>query len=149
MELKYEFYIDAPAEKVWDVLVTPEGARAIFFGCELRSSFKVGDPYTYTGPGKDGEETVHLYGKILAYEPNKLLSCTEHPGPSYRDNHAELESRMTYTLETVGKCTKLTLVNDQWTPDHPSFEDTKGHWWMTLSNIKTYAETGKTLDFGW
>jgi uncharacterized protein YndB with AHSA1/START domain len=149
MDLKYEFYIDAPPEKVWDVLVKPEGTRAIMFGSELRSTFKVGDPFEYVGPGNDGEETVHVYGKILAYEPNKMMSCTEHPGPSYRPNHAELESRMTFTLDTVGKCTKLTLINDEWTPDHPSFENTKSQWWMILSNIKTYAESGKTLDFGW
>jgi len=53
------------------------------------------------------------------------------------------------TLETVDKCTKLTLINDRWTKNHPAFESTQGHWWMILSNIKTLAETGKTLDFGW
>jgi hypothetical protein len=52
-------------------------------------------------------------------------------------------------LETVGNCTKLTLVNDQWPEEHPSYENTKESWPMILSSIKTYAETGKTLDFGW
>ncbi|CAN7752785.1 SRPBCC domain-containing protein [Paenibacillus sp. LjRoot153] len=149
MELKYEFYIGASTKQVWDILITPEGTRQILFGCVLHSTFEIGSDYSYIGPGQDGDETVHVYGKILAYEPEKLLSCTEHAGPSYRENHADFESRMTITLETVGNCTKLTLVNDQWTPDHPSFESTKSSWWMILSNIKTLAETGKTLDFGW
>jgi uncharacterized protein YndB with AHSA1/START domain len=148
MELKYEFYIDADPQTVWDTFMTPEGTRKIFFGSELRSSFKVGEPYEYVGPGEAGEETVHVYGIILALEPLKVFSALEHPGPTYRENHAELQSRITLTLDTVGKCTKLTLVNDQWTPDHPSFESTRSSWWMILSNIKTLAETGKTLDFG-
>lgn len=150
MELKYEFYIGAGLDEVWSTLVSPEGTKKTFFGCVLNSTFKPGDPFEYVGPGNDGDETVHVYGTVLAYEPNKVLSYIEHPGPSYYpDNHGALESRVTFTLETVGQCTKLTLVNDGFTDNHPSYENAKSHWWMILSNIKTVAETGKTLDFGW
>jgi uncharacterized protein YndB with AHSA1/START domain len=149
MDLKYVLYIGAKPEDVWKIFVTPEGTKAIFFGCILKSTFEIGAPYEYIGPGNDGDETVHVYGNVLAFEPNQAMSYTEHPGPSYRDNHAELETRVTLTLETVGNCTKLTLINDQWPANHPSYESTKESWPMILSNIKTYAETGKTLDFGW
>lgn len=151
MELKFVLYVGVTPDKLWDVFVTPEGTRATFFGCVIRSTFEVGSPYEYVGPGTDGEETVHVYGKIVAFEPHKALSVLEHPGPSYRENHAELESRITITLEPVGDTgtTKLTLVNDQWTDNHPSFESTSESWPMILSNVKTYAETGRTLDFGW
>jgi len=149
MELKYVFYIDAEPAKVWDALITPEGTRHTFFGCVIRSTFRVGEPYAYVGPGQDGDETVHVYGNILAFEPNKIFSYTEHPGPSYHANHAELEARITFTLEPAGKCTKLTVVHDRWTPGHPSVAKADESWWMMLSNIKTYVETGKTLDLGW
>ncbi|SEL48509.1 Uncharacterized conserved protein YndB, AHSA1/START domain [Paenibacillus sp. cl141a] len=147
--LQYEFYIGASLEKVWEVLTSPEGTRATFYGSELRSSFQVGEPFAYVGPGNDGEETVHVYGNVLAYEPQKVLSLSEHPGPSYYANHEELESRITFNLEPVGNCTKLTLVNDQYTPDHPSRAKAADSWWMVMSILKTYAETGKTLDLGW
>lgn len=149
MELKYEFYIGAEQDKVWDILVSDEGVRQTFFGCVIESTFEPGAPFKYVGPGKYGDNTVHVYGTILAHEPRSVLSYLEHPGPSYHANHEELESRVTFTLETVGKCTKLTLVNDRYSEDHPSYENAKSHWWMILSNIKTLAETGKTLDFGW
>ena len=149
MELKYDFYIAAGKEKVWDALVSPQGTQSSFFGSELQSSFKEGDPFAYIGPGVDGDETVHVYGTVLAYEPLTTLSLLEHPGPSYHERHAELESRITFTLETVGGCTKLSLVNDQFTPGHPSILKAADAWWMILSSIKTYAETGNTLDFGW
>lgn len=147
--LQYVFYIGAKPEDVWQVLVSPEGTKATMFGCVIRSTFEVGSPYEYVGPGNDGDETVHVYGKVLQYEPNRVFSTTEHAGPSYRENHAELETRVTITLEPVGACTKVTLVNDQWPDNHPSREGTEQSWPMILSNIKTYAETGKTLDLGW
>lgn len=149
MDLKYEIYIGATPEDVWQVFVSPEGTKAIFYGCILDSTFEIGAPYAYIGPGADGDETVHVYGNVLAFEQNRLMSYTEHPGPSYRENHAELETRVTLSLEIVGNCTKLTLVNDQWPDNHPSYENTKSSWPMILSNAKTYVETGKTLHFGW
>ncbi|WP_027093909.1 SRPBCC family protein [Cohnella thermotolerans] len=147
--LTYVLYVGASPEEVWNVFTTAEGVKAIFFGCELRTTFEVGAPYEYVGPGNDGEETVHVYGRVLAFEPYRLMSYTEHAGPSYREDHADWETRLTMTLEPVGNCTKLTLVNDEWPDGHPSYESTKNSWPMILSNVKTYAETGKTLDFGW
>lgn len=149
MDLVYHYYIGASPERVWEVLVSDEGVRAVFFGCTIRSGWQIGDDLAYIGPGNDGDETVHVYGKLLALEPARTLSYTEHPGPSYNSGHEQLETRVTFTLEPAGGCTKLTLVNDQWTEGHPSYPNTREHWPMILSNIKTYAETGKTLDFGW
>lgn len=147
--IQYEIYVGADAEKTWQAFLSPEGTRAIFFGSVLRSTFEVGADYAYVGPGNDGDETVHVYGKVLAFEPNRLMSLTEHPGPSYRDNHAELETRITMTFEPVGECTKLTLVNDEWPEGHPSYENSKQSWPIILSNFKSYIETGKALNLGW
>lgn len=149
MELSYTYYVGAKPEELWQVLVSPEGTRATFFGCILQSTFEIGSDIAYVGPGNDGDETVHVYGKVLEFEPNRVLSISEHPGPSYNPNHAELETRITFTLEAIGNSTKLTLVNDRWSEGHPSFSKTSETWPMMLSNIKTYAETGKTLDLGW
>ncbi|WP_053373103.1 SRPBCC family protein [Paenibacillus sp. FJAT-27812] len=149
MEFKYEFYIGASPEKVWNAFVSPEGTRQTFFGCVIDSTFEVGSSYRYVGPGADGDETVHIYGTILAYEPNKILSYLEHPGPSYRENHAELESTITFKLEEVGATTRLTVINHAFTENHPGLETVDSQWWMILNNLKTFIETGKNLDFGW
>lgn len=149
MDLTYDYYIAANPEDVWRVLVSDEGVQHTFFGTKIESTFQVGDKLAYIGPGLDGDQTIHVYGKVLAFEPNRILSFTEHPGPSYHENHENLETRVTFTLEAVGKCTKLTLVNDQWSSNHPIYENARKHWPMILSNIKTYAETGKSLDLGW
>ena len=148
-DLKYVAYIGESPEKVWQCLISEEGTRASFVNCVLRTTLEIGAPYAYVGPGNDGEETVHVYGHVLTCVPNHELSLTEHAGPSYRDNHAELETRITYRLEAVGKCTKLTIINDQWPDHHPSYAQSQESWPMILSSIKTFAETGRTLDYGW
>ncbi|MNZ40007.1 hypothetical protein D3C78_575110 [compost metagenome] len=148
-ELKYDLYIGAAPEKVWDLLVSPEGCRQLFFGCELQSSFEVGAPYAYVGPGADGDATIHVYGNILTFEPHQSMSYTEHPGPSYYENHEELETRVSLYLELAGNSTKVTLVNDNWPDNHPGYSKAADSWVYILSNLKTLAETGKTLDLGW
>lgn len=115
----------------------------------MKSSLEEGAAFEYAGPGNEGDATVHLYGTIQVYQPGEKLAYVEHPGPSYRENHAELTSRVTFELSEAGTTTKLTLVNDQWSDNHPSFENSAGAWPMILSSIKTWCETGKTLDFGW
>ncbi|WP_168121363.1 SRPBCC domain-containing protein [Paenibacillus sp. HB172176] len=147
-ELSYVIYVGTEPQKVWDALVSPEGVKAIFFGCALDTTFEIGAPYRYIGPGSEGDETVHVYGNILAFEQNKVMSYTEHPGPSYNENHANLETRVTLTLDQVGNSTKVTLINDEWPDDHPSYERTRESWPIIMSNVKTYAETGKTMDMG-
>ncbi len=148
-DLKYVIYVGASPEKTWQAFISPEGTRAVLHGCVLRSTFEVGARYEYVGPGKGGPETVHVYGEVLAFEPYRLMSYTEHAGPVYRDNHAELRTRITMTLEPMGDCTKLTLVNDEWPEGHPSYESSRINWPITLSNFKTFIETGKPLNFGW
>jgi uncharacterized protein YndB with AHSA1/START domain len=149
MELKYEIYIGASPEQVWQALVSPEGTRQIFFGSALESTFEIGAPFQYVGPGNEGDRTVHVYGTILAYEENKMMVVREHPGPSYYPNHAELESTISFALDVVGATTKLTLINNQFTDNHPSVNKASDSWWIIISSLKTYVETGKTLDFGW
>ncbi|WP_141432219.1 SRPBCC domain-containing protein [Bacillus sp. 03113] len=148
MDLKYEFYIAGTPEKVWDVLITPEGTKEIFYGSIIKSTFKEGDPIAYVGPGIEGDETVHVYGKVLAFETQKELTFTHYVGESYLKGRENYESRISYLLEPVGRCTKLTLIHDQWDINNPSYKNSDKAWWMILNNIKTYIETGKTLDFG-
>ncbi len=148
-DLIYEIYIADKPEQVWRAITEDDGVRAAFFGTALEASLHAGGEYAYVGPGNDGNKTVHVYGTILEIEPYRLLRMTEHAGPSYRSDHAELETRVTYALEPAGGTTKLTLVNDRWPDNHPSYDNARGSWPMTLSAIKTYVETGRTLDFGW
>lgn len=147
-ELKYEFYIDGTPEQVWAGLVTPESTKQIYYGSVIRSSYKEGDPLEYVGPGAEGAETVHVYGTVLEYTPNKAFRFTHKVGPSYLKGGPAFESRISWLLEPIGGCTKLTLIHDEWDSADPSHAASDSAWWQILSNTKTLVETGRTLDFG-
>ncbi|AIQ45345.1 polyketide cyclase [Paenibacillus sp. FSL R7-0273] len=147
-ELKYEFYIGAAPAAVWDCLVSPDKVAQIYYGSTIRSSFTEGERLEYAGPGADGDDTVHVYGTVLEYRPQEALRFTHHAGPSYVKEGEDYESVISWLLSPAGGCTKLTLIHGGWHPDDPSYGPSDSAWWHILSNTKTLAETGRTLDFG-
>ena len=147
-DLKYHFYIAGTPEEVWKALISPEGTKQIYYGSVILSTFQVGDLLEYVGPGVDGDKTLHVYGNVLEYEPNQVLRFTHYPGKSYlKDDDHAFESRISYFLEPIGSCTKLTLIHDQWKEGDSTYENSEKDWWMILSNTKTLVETGNVLDF--
>lgn len=145
-DLKYEVYIGATPEKVWDALISPEGIKKLYSGSTLKSTFETGSPLEYVGPGPDGKEVVHIYGKVLNFEPNKTFRHTCRIGEAWGAQHANFESRVAYELEPVGPCTKLTLIHDQWMERDPAYAGSLKNWPKHLSSLKTYVETGEVLD---
>ncbi|WP_028530977.1 SRPBCC domain-containing protein [Paenibacillus sp. HW567] len=146
-ELKYEFYVGGTPAQVWQSLIAPEQVKQIYYGCVIRSSFKRGELLEYVGPGAEGDGTVHVYGTLLEYIPEQVLSFIHKVGPSYLKGGEPYESRITWRLKPAGGCTKLTLTHDGWHPDDPFYAASDSAWWQILSNIKTLVETGRTLEF--
>ncbi|MFE5322368.1 SRPBCC domain-containing protein [Paenibacillus sp. NPDC056579] len=144
-DLYYEFYVAGTPEQVWEALVSPEGVKAVYAGCVIESTFEAGASIQYVGPGNLGDRTVHVYGTILACEPNKTLSFTHYVGESYYEGQERYESRITYRIEPAGVSTKLMLTHDQWHEEDPSYKNTVSAWWFLLSSTKTWIETGKPL----
>ena len=138
-----EIFINAPVQKVWKAFMAPNEFFMRFYQANIKSTFQIGDRIEYSGP-YEGKETVHIYGKILEYEEHKLLAYTDHPGPMFNTDHAKLESRVKVTFDTIGQSTKLTLINDQFSENNPMIEKTD-LWYLILSNLKSYVETGKLL----
>jgi uncharacterized protein YndB with AHSA1/START domain len=139
-------YIKADPQVVWDAITGDEGSRAVMWGSVFRGDLVPGGRYEYVGPGRAGDDTVHVYGDVLQAEPGVVLQLTEHPGPIYRDNHAELTSRMTWRLEAAGAgLTKLTFTNDEWSEGHPAQAETDETWPMVLSSLKSWVETGEAI----
>lgn len=147
MNLQYTFYIKASPERIWTIIAGKE-TKKIFFGAEIISTYTKGEPLKYIGLGRDGNNTLHIYGQVLEYSENKLFSHTSIVGKVYRGDLPEYESVITYTLEDMTFATKLTVDHTDWDKNDPSYENTKNNWWLMLSNIKTLAETGEALDIG-
>ncbi|MDF0514447.1 SRPBCC domain-containing protein [Agromyces sp. H3Y2-19a] len=147
-DFEMTLYVAAEPQQVWDAITGDDGSRAVMWGSVLRGELAPGERYEYVGPGQDGDETVHVYGEVLAAEPGALLQLSEHPGPTYRENHAELRSRMTWRMSSAGDAlTKLTFTNDEWSEGHPAEAETSDTWPLVLSSFKSWIETGRALPF--
>lgn len=141
-----EIFINAPREKVWKAFVTPNQFFMAFYGANIQSSFNIGERIEYAGL-YEGKETVHIYGDILEYKEGELLAYTDHPGPMYKENHAELISRVKVSFAEMGSATRLCLTNDQFSKDNPMAAEAK-QWYLILSNLKTLVETGQLMQLG-
>jgi len=141
MELRFTFYIDARPERVWAAICEGQPIAALM-PVEFRSTFKAGTHYAYVGKMPDGNEVEYVHGSILAIEPNQRLEITQTIGTE------TFESRVTYEFELeAGRYTKLTLINDRFAEADPNYRTNIDGWARFLSNLKSFIETGKVMNF--
>lgn len=144
MNLEYIFYINATPEKIWSIITGPQSSQ-IFYGAEIESSFEINSDVKYVGPGRDGDKTLHIYGKVLDYKPLEVFKMTSHVGQVYRGDNPSYTSVIEYKLIPFKNYTGLKVTHSNWDPKDPSYENTKENWWLMLSNIKSLAETNQPL----
>ncbi|SRR6266404_5752020 len=129
--------IRAPAEKVWEALITPSIIKQYLFGTEASSEWKVGSSITYKGEwqGKSYEDK----GVILEFEPEKKLVSTYWSSMGGLPDMPENYNKVTYELSPAGNATQLTI-----TQDNAKTEESKNHseqnWKMVLGKIKELLE---------
>jgi uncharacterized protein YndB with AHSA1/START domain len=137
--LNYVFYIAATPEKVWEGFVSPESNRVLFMGAELEADFKPGGSMAWVGPGPDGKPVVYVHGKVLQFEPPKLLQYTFAMGQN------DKMSRATVALVPETEATKVTVTHDEWAEGDSTYASCADGWPRILSRLKTLIETGKTF----
>ncbi|MCE9600218.1 MAG: SRPBCC domain-containing protein [Spirochaetia bacterium] len=148
VDIEYEIYIGAPVESVWNALSNPAMVKKLYYGSVLRSTFEPGSAMEYVGPGPQGPETVHIYGKIVQFRKNQEFTHTCKVGSAYGADRINFESRVSYKLEAVGKTTKLSILHNSWMAGDPAYTNTKIGWPMVMSALKSAVESGMDLDFG-
>lgn len=135
---KSEVIIKAPASKVWEALTDPALVKKYLFDTDLIvKEWKVGEPISYKGiwQGKAYEDK----GKIIKYEPEKLLVTTYWSGFSGKPDLPENYQTVSYELSPAEGGTKLTI-----TQDNVDSEEAKSHsednWKMVLDSMKKLIE---------
>ncbi len=100
--------LNVPIEEVWDALTRPELIRRWFFGVDTRTTWMEGTPITHRGEyqGKPYEDR----GKILKFEPPKLLSYSHWSSMSGLPDSQENYQHVTFSLVSKGRSTELTLT---------------------------------------
>jgi uncharacterized protein YndB with AHSA1/START domain len=139
-QFSYVTYINAPAEKVWQALTTPEFTERYWSGRRVESDWRVGSPIRFV----THDDRLSDSGEILEAEPPRRLSFTwrvEFAEEFRREGY----SRVTFELEPDRGVTKLTLNHDRFEPGSRVLEAISDGWPSLLANLKTLLETGEPM----
>lgn len=147
LKVTNEIIIDAPATKVWDVLVNPAQTKKYMFGCETISDWKVGSPLLWRGH-HEGKDVVFVAGNVIEIKAPTLLKYSVIDAFATYPHTPENHLKVTYELREEGKQTKLTVIQDGFegaAEGEKRYKDTynKGEGWNPiLVLIKKIAEEG-------
>jgi uncharacterized protein YndB with AHSA1/START domain len=129
--------IDAPEQKIWDILTQPEWTEKYMFGCRTICDWRAGSKLDWRGP--DG--VTYVTGFIEKIEPARLLEYTivDATKPYAGDRAQHLH--VTYSLEKK-RLTVTTSGFDRVRDGEARYEDTVkgGGWKPLLEKIKALAE---------
>ncbi len=137
----YQMYINAPQQKVWEAITTPQIVATYFRGAQVEGSYQPGTRIrTASADGSQewGNNTV-----LEADPPRKLV----HTWRSLYDPElaAEPESRVTWEIEALdGGYSRLTLIHDKLDASPRTAASVTG-WTYYLSSLKSVLETGSPL----
>ncbi|MEU0093531.1 SRPBCC family protein [Kribbella sp. NPDC006257] len=134
-------YIETTAEKLWAALTSGAFTKLYWFGRRIESDWTVGSPVRFFDSADD---SLTDSGKVLTYDEPKTLAYT-FKNEFLEDRKDDEPGRVTFTIEPAGpNVVKLQVVHDRIEEDQ--VEGWRNGWGPILANLKTYLETGHTLD---
>lgn len=137
--------INAPAAKVWDILVNPEQTKKYMFGCIPETDWQPGHQVLWKGVF-DGVEITAVKGDVVRITPGQHLSYTvidpNNPEiPDVPENYLVV----TYDLEEQAGSTTFTVTQGDYNKvanGEARYKDTtaEGGWQPIVEAIKALAE---------
>ncbi|MFD7158745.1 SRPBCC family protein [Kribbella sp. NPDC059898] len=131
-------YIETSPEKLWEALTSGAFTQQYWFGRRIESDWTVGSPVRFYDSADD---SLTDSGEVLVYDEPKTLAYTFKNEVSAGE---QVPGRVTFTIEPrSATVVKLEVVHDQIAED--TVEGWRNGWGPILANLKTYLETGRTL----
>ncbi len=137
----YVTFIRTTPARLWRALLDPADTRQYWSDTTQECEWKVGAAWRILLP--DGE--VANSGEVLEIEPERKLVLTWRK-EFIEELKAEGYSRMTYLLEPQGEAVKLTVIHEIDRPQSKLIDAVSGGWPLTLASLKSYLETGESLE---
>ncbi|SEN79419.1 Uncharacterized conserved protein YndB, AHSA1/START domain [Mucilaginibacter gossypiicola] len=110
----------APMAKVWQGLTDPAMVKEYFFGTNLESSWRVGEPIKFSGEWNGHKYEDH--GTILDIDPGTFVKYSYWSSMSGTEDKPENYANITYNLTENNGETELTI-----TQDNVKNEEAKAH----------------------
>jgi len=135
-----ELYIRTTPVALWAAITDPEQTARYWFHALNRSTWAPGA--RWTSESADGE--LYLDGEIIdVEEPSRLVHTfriAEGPGSD------EAVSNVAWDITPMGDACRLLLVHTGIGPQ--TLDYVTGGWELILSGLKTWLETGQSLEVG-
>ena len=130
--------IDAPIEKVWTALITPESIKQYMFGTTVASDWREGSPITWSGEwkGKPFEDK----GEILEIAPARRLRYTHYSPLTGEPDVPSSYHTVTIELAPAGEGTDVEL-DQSGNADAKSREHSEQNWSQMLAGLKRVVES--------
>lgn len=147
----YSIYIDAPAEKIWAAITTPEFSRMYGYTGDVSFDLTPGGRYQYSASEEMkqmGMPDIVVTGEVIEADPFRKLVQTWAPVWLAE----EPAGTLTYEIEEwPGQQSRLTLIHDVTGAPETARQvggggdpgQGGGGWAWVLSTMKTAIETGR------
>ena len=129
--------INAPADKVWQALVTPETIKQYMFGTTVVSDWRPGSPISWKGEWQG--KTYEDKGVIQRIEPGRVLEYTHFSPLSGLADAPDSYHTVTIELAEESGGTRVTLSQDNNATDEARQHSEK-NWRMMLDSLKGLLE---------
>ncbi len=137
---EFEILIEAPVERVWQSLTSPEYTREWWFANTVESTWEVGAPIRYLG--EDG--LPDIVGEVLVHEPPRHLATTFQPVWSKEVEHED-GTRVDWRLDRVddvadAESTLVRLIHTGVVAGSVLDRETDPGWEYLLESLKKAVE---------
>lgn len=137
LKVNTEINFKAPAAKVWQGLTDPAMVKEYFFGTNLESSWKVGEPITFSGEW-DGNKYQDK-GTILDIDPGKFVKYSYWSSMGGTEDKPENYANITYSLAEKDGETKLTITQDN-VKNQEAKEHSEQNWKGVFEELRKMIE---------
>jgi uncharacterized protein YndB with AHSA1/START domain len=129
--------VNAPAERVWHALTDPASIKQYYFGTNLESSWRVGDPITWKGEWQG--QRYEDKGVIKTFDKPRTLSYTHFSPLMGKPDRPENYHTITIRLAPSGQKTRVSLEQDNNANEEDRAHSQK-NWETMLGGLKKLVE---------
>jgi len=136
---RVETRVEAPPERVWQVLTDPEPRPEVMFGARTVTEWQVGGPIRWQGEweGRVFEDK----GEVLVVDPPRRLVVTHWSPLGGRPDEPDAYHEMAFLLEPADGGTRVELTQDN-NPTPEAAEHSRAMWASMLEGVRALSEAG-------